>query len=143
MKEFEMEAAGRTLLMRFDTKAWMEIEEKFGRLRTLTDKLDEEHPRLTEGLELAAITANGGVRYRGRDEEPVSAAWLADHLAPKAAQRAVYLAKQAVIFGMRRDRLDADAQEDMDVVAAELRRKKAEAATSQPDSAPPAESLPG
>lgn len=113
----EMKAAGRELLFRFDTKAWIEIEERLGSLDALLGDASTKAM-----IELASVTATCGERHRGSGEE-ITVEWLTDKLTPRQIKRAGSLARQALIVGMRREYAEQDEDEVIDVVLQELDAK--------------------
>lgn len=122
MSKLTMIIASRELTMRFDLQAWIDVEETFGSLEALFDALETGKKAMITQLELAAITANAGERYAGREPD-ISAEWLKKNLSPKQAQKISLMAKAAIIRGMKRENADDDDEEPVDVVAEEIQKK--------------------
>lgn len=117
-----MQAGGRELLFAFDTQAWLDIEERLGSIDALLDAINDNKKPLTSSMELAAVTATCGERRRG-SADVITVAWLTEHLTPRQIKRANSLARTALTVGMRRETVEQDEDEVIDVVLAELDAK--------------------
>lgn len=115
-----MKARGRELGFYFDTRAWLQVEEKFGSMGEMARRMDEGEKPLKTSLALACIAANAYQRKNGLPED-VTEDWLTDNLSPRQMSRAISMAKNAYIVGMQRE-MDEDT-EDSDAVLAELEKK--------------------
>lgn len=118
---YRMEAAGKTLTMYFDTRAWVEFESKFYSTDELLRRITENDKAMEACIQLAAVTANCGARREGQKAD-YTPEWLMDNLTPKQVREAAYMAKMAWLEGMRRENVN-DEDEEVDVVAAELEKK--------------------
>ena len=116
-----MSVRGVTLRMRFDTAAWLELEEEFGSLQQMYELLEGDRAPMTVNLKVAAITARCGAKHAG-EKADITWEWLRDNLTPKQARKANTLAKIAMAEGMKREEMD-DEDEAVDVVAEELQKK--------------------
>lgn len=118
---------GQPLTYRFDLKAWLEIEEAFGSLEEMNRKVKvKDHP-MTANLKMLSIIATRGAVHRdGKEAEPVTMGMLAESLSPSEMSFAVMQAQAAILAGMERKHVD-DEDEDVDVVAEELAKKRAAA----------------
>lgn len=117
MEKLEMKAAGRVLRFAFDLRAWFDLERVFGSLTEMNRRLEENDRPMEASMELAAITATAG----DRSSEPVTAAWLMEHLTPKQAGKAAMLAKAAFVEGMTRE--EEEPEGPTDAVLEELQKK--------------------
>lgn len=130
-----MMVGGHPLTFRFDVSAWLEIEEKFGSLDAMGQKMQTGDKPLTTNMEMMVILANCQERYLHKERARcLTMEELQESLSPKQVREAIRQAKAAVKVGMIRKNAD-DEDEDVDVVADEL-AKKAEA-TLRPGSASP------
>lgn len=120
MAKQTMTVRGRELGFYFDTRAWLKIEEKFGSMGEMARRMDENEKPLEASLALACITANAYQRKNSLPED-VTEDWLTDNLSPRQMSRAVSMAKNAYIVGMRRETEDADTDEDL--VLSEIEKK--------------------
>lgn len=116
-----MEAAGRRLAFWFDTRAWLEFEEKHYSTDELLRRISENDKATEARMHLVAVTATAGARKEGRSE-PVEPSWLMDNLTPKQMREAAYMAQQAWMDGMKRETVEDE--DDVDVVAQELAKKE-------------------
>lgn len=117
-----MRAAGRTLRLRFDLQAWLEIEERFDSLGAMLEALDRGARPMRASLDACAILARAGARHAGEPDAP-DAAWMAAHLSPRQANALIRLARAAIVLGLRREDVEQE-DEDVDVVAEEIAKKK-------------------
>lgn len=117
-----MRAAGRTLRLRFDLQAWLEIEERFDSLGAMLEALDRGTRPMRASLDACAILARAGARHAGEPDAP-DAAWMAAHLSPRQANALISLARAAIVLGLRREDVEQE-DEDVDVVAEEIAKKK-------------------
>lgn len=124
MNGLTMEARGVTLRMYFDTAAWMELEEEFGSMEKMQERLDKDEHPMHINLKLAAITARCGAKHAG-EKPDMTWEWLRDNLTPKQARKANTLAKLAVAEGLKRENVDEE-DEAVDVVAEEIQKKTEE-----------------
>jgi len=119
------EIAGRRMEMIFTTAALLYVEEKFGGLSELGDKMESE--MLKTALWLVEIMANQGVILRtGKtnlpDEEKVTIEWLSYNLMPYRLKEIAELAMQAVRLGMNAETVDVDEDAEVDVVLEEIEK---------------------
>lgn len=137
--ELVMTVKGRKLLFRFTTRAWWNIEKKFGSLDKLLARVDEGDRPMDAMLELCAETATAGEKFMGTDEA-ISKEYLIDNLSPMEVKRAKALARDALTVGMRRENADQDDSEVIDVILEEIRaaeRAKKESAARMTAQASP------
>ncbi len=120
MEKKTITARGRELGFYFDTRAWLQVEAKFGSMGEMGRRLDENEKPIEASLSLACITANAYQRKNSLPED-VTEDWMADNLSPQQLARAIMMAKNAYVVGMQRETEDTDADED--VVLAELEKK--------------------
>ena len=110
----EIQVGKRTFPVRFDLGAWMEIDERFGGLDQM-----EADKTVKARIACLAIFARAGARYCGEE-------YLTKNLSPKALAQANRQASRAFVAGMKREMAEDD-DEDIDVVAEELKKKEARA----------------
>jgi len=122
MSKLSMTVGGRELTMRFDLKAWTEIDETFGSLEDMRKKTGGKEKPMVHSLQMTAIMANAGERYAGRQPD-MTPEWLQEHLTPKQAQLANSLAKLAIAAGMKRENVNDEDDGPVDVVAEEIQKK--------------------
>lgn len=115
----EIQVGRRTFPIRFDLGAWMEIDERFGSLEQM-----EADKTVKARIACLAIFARAGARYHG-GEAPTEE-YLTQHLGPKGLVQANRQASRAFVAGMKRETAEDD-DEDIDVVAEELKKKEARA----------------
>lgn len=120
MAKQTMTVRGREIGFYFDTRAWLQVEARFGSMGEMARRLDEGEKPLETSLALACITANAYQRKNGLPED-VTEDWLTDNLTPRQMSRAISMAKSAYIVGMQRETEDEDTDED--AVLAELEKK--------------------
>ena len=130
-----MRAAGRTLRLRFDLRAWLEIEEAFGNLGAMLEALDKGTRPMRASLRVCAILARAGARHAGEPDAP-DEGWMEAHLSPRQANRLISLARAAIVLGLRREDVEQE-DEDVDVVAEELQKKTDAPSRPAPASATP------
>lgn len=125
MARYNMRAAGRTIRLRLDTQAWVEIEEEFGTLPAMVAAMQGDDKPTDAVLRGCAILARAGARHAGEDPALApDAAWMRDNLAPKQVRPQLFtLALGAITTGLRRDDVGQE-DEDVDVVAEEIAKKK-------------------
>lgn len=128
-----LRAGGRTLRLRFDLQAWLEIEERFGSLGIMLEALEKGTRPMHASLDACAILARAGARHAGEPDAP-DAGWMAAHLSPRQANALIGLAREAIVMGMQREHVEQE-DEDVDVVAQELQKKRAEPSAPAPASA--------
>ena len=115
----EIQVGRRTSPIRFDLGAWMEVDERFGSLEQI-----EADKTVKARIACLAIFARAGARYHG-GEAPTEE-YLTQHLGPKGLVQANRQASRAFVAGMKREMAEDD-DEDIDVVAEELKKKEARA----------------
>lgn len=120
MAKQTMTVRGREIGFYFDTRAWLQVEARFGSMGEMARRLDEDEKPLETSLALACITANAYQRKNGLPED-FTEDWLTDNFTPRQMSRAIYMAKNAYIVGMQRETEDDDTDED--AVLAELEKK--------------------
>lgn len=126
MERMVMMVGGAEIRFRFDLEAWCEIEDEIGSLDALTDRLDKNDRPTQASIALIAATINAGKRHAGETDR-IDADWVRRSMSPKQFKLANALARQAFVIGMRRDEAQ-DEDEDVDVVAQEIKKKEAGAA---------------
>ena len=114
----EIQVGKRTFPVRFDLGAWMEIDERFGGLDQM-----EADKTVKARIACLAIFARAGARYCG-GEAPTEE-YLTKNLSPKGLAQANRQASRAFVAGMKREMAEDD-DEDIDVVAEKLKKKKRE-----------------
>ena len=119
-KEPVIHAGGRELRFLFDVQAWCEIEEIFGSLQSMNQRMSSKEKPMEASLALIAVTMNAWNRHKGAPED-VTTDWLKVNLTPGQVTEAALFAKAALVEGMRRE--DAPEEEDADVGAEELQKK--------------------
>lgn len=129
--ELVFEMKERKLLFRFTTRAWWNIERQEGSLSKLLERMNSDDRPLDANCVLLAETATAGEKYNG-SKETITKDWILDNMTPMQVKRATALAKSAVTAGMRREEVEQDDGEVIDVILAEIeaekRRKKENAA---------------
>lgn len=122
MKKLTLKAGGRELLLRYDLQMLCDVEEEYGNLDELLEKMDGKERPTKHALYMIACAANTGERHRGGTED-VTPEWLKENLSPKQQKEARAMARIAVMLGMRRE-YAADDDGDVDEVLEEIRKKK-------------------
>lgn len=122
MSKLSMTAGGRELLMRFDTEAWLDVEDEFGTIGKMYEEIDGENKPMRAMMRAAVIMANAGERHAGRAPD-ITLEWMVANLTPKQQRKANTLAKIAVAEGMKRETVESDDEGDIDLVAKELQKK--------------------
>lgn len=130
-----LRAGGRTLRLRFDLQAWLEIEERFGSLDAMMAALSGEERPMRASLDACAALVRAGARHAGEPDAP-DATWMAAHLSPRQASEMIRIAREAIVMGLRREHVEQE-DEDVDVVAQELQKKRAEPSAPAPASDTP------
>lgn len=130
MSKLTMTVKDRELTFYFDNAAWLEVEEAFGSMEKLWDKVEADETPMKLQLQLAAITANAGERKEGREPD-ITFEWMRDNLAPKQARLANTMAKLAVAAGLNRENVDDEDEGVVDLTAKELFKKKASPSTPE------------
>lgn len=120
MEELRMKAAGRELRFAFDLQAWFDVEHVFGSLSEMNRRMEENDRPMEASMELAAITATAG----DRSGEPVTTAWLREHLTPRQASKAAIMAKTAFVDAMTRE--EEEPEGPTDAVLEDLEKKTSE-----------------
>lgn len=118
----QMRVAGEPLYMRFDTQAWLEVEECFGSLDEMDEAISGKDKPMHARLEMIAILARAGARYSGVQSK-ADVAWMREHMTPRQVMQGVRLCREAILRGMRRETIEQE-DEAIDVVAAEIAKKK-------------------
>lgn len=118
----EMKIGEKTLIFRFTTRAWLEVEEKIGSLSRLFKRIEEDDRPLDASIVLAAACATAGEKHAGGSEK-ITEDYLIDNLSPKQIKEANALARRALTIGMHREEADQD-DEPVDAVLEELKKKE-------------------
>ena len=123
MAKISLEAAGRTLVLRYDIQCMLDIEETCGTMDDAQKRMAGKGGKRAETV-LAVLCAmvNAGQRHEGKEPD-VTVDWLRDNLTPAQFERARVLIQQAIIVGMQRE-CAADDDREVDAVLEELRKKK-------------------
>ena len=140
--ELVMIVKERKLLFRFTTRAWWNIEQKFGSLDKLLERAGGDDRPMDAMLELCAETATAGESYNG-SKDVITKEWLIDNLSPLEVKRAQAKARDALTVGMRRENVDQDDSEVIDVILEEIKaaeREKKERAARMTAQASPQDS---
>ena len=119
-KEPVIHAGGRELRFLFDVRAWCEIEEIFGSLQIMNQRMGSKEKPMEASLALIAVTMNAWNRHTGAQAD-ITTDWLKENLTPGQVTEAALFSKAAVVEGMKRE--DAQEEEDTDVGAEELQKK--------------------
>lgn len=119
-KEPVIHAGGRELRFLFDVQAWCEIEENFGCLQSMNQRMGSKEKPMEASLALIAVTMNAWNRHTGAQAD-ITTDWLKENLTPGQVTEAALFSKAAVVEGMKRE--DAQEEEDTDVGAEELQKK--------------------
>lgn len=124
MSRLTMQAAGRTLRLRWDVRAQVEIEEAGYGLNAMLEALNGDAPTKPRAV-LCAAMCNSGARHEGEPAD-MTAEWLLDNLT--TAQMAVIgrLSNLAFQVGNRRKLAEDDDGEAVDLVLEELKKKRTE-----------------
>lgn len=137
--ELTLEVKGRKLLFRFTTRAWHNLEKKVGSLNKLLNRVSDDDRPMDAMLELCAETATAGEHYNG-SKDVITKEWLIDNLSPLEVKRAHAMARDALTIGMRRENVDQDDSEVIDVYLEEAkaaeRAKKERAARMTAQASP-------
>lgn len=117
-------AGGRELFFYWDLEAWFEVEEKLGSIETLTRRVtgNNEQPAGASAV-LICASANAGFRRQGLSDR-IDEEWLKKSVGCGAFKRMNALAREAYITGMRREEAQEENEEPVDVVAAEIKKKR-------------------
>ena len=124
MEKLTLKAGGRELLLRYDLQMLCDVEEEYGSLDDLLDKMEGKERPTNHALFMIACAANAGERHRGGAED-VTMEWLKENLSPRQQREASAMARLAIMLGMRRE-YAADDDGDVDEVLEEIRTKKDE-----------------
>lgn len=122
MKPLTMTAKGRELVMHFDNKAWLAIEEEFGSLENMWELIDSVEAPLKHTVRMTAVIANAGERKNGRPMD-ITPDWLIEKLSPKQLRKANTMAKAAIMEGWKRDSVDEDEDGPVDVELENIQKK--------------------
>lgn len=137
--ELTLEVKGRKLLFRFTTRAWHNLEKKVGSLNKLLNRVSGDDRPMDAMLELCAETTTAGEHYNG-SKDVITKDWLIDNLSPLEVKRAQAMARDALTIGMRRESVDQDDSEVIDVYLEEAKaaeRAKKESAARMTDRTSP------
>lgn len=118
--ELVFETKERKLLFRFTTRAWWNIEQQVGSLGKLLERMNGDDKPLDANCLLIAETATAGERYAG-GKDKITKDYVIDNLTPLQIKKACAIAKDAVTIGMRREELDQDDNEVIDVYLEEAK----------------------
>jgi len=125
-----VEINGRCLEMIFTTAALLYVEERFGGLSEMSDKMDSEMLRTTLWL-VATMADQGAILRTGKtnlpDDEKVTVEWLSYSFMPYRLKEIAQLAMKAVRLGMNAETVEVDDDAEVDVVLEEI-EKNAEGA---------------
>lgn len=124
MEKLTLKAGGRELLLRYDLQMLCDVEDEYGSLDDLLDKMEGKERPTTHALFMIACAANAGERHRSGAED-VTTEWLKENLSPRQQREASAMARFAIMLGMRRE-YAADDDGDVDEVLEEIRKKKDE-----------------
>lgn len=122
MKQLTMTAKGRELVMHFDNKAWLAIEDEFGSLEAMYELIDGKEKPLYHTMRMTAIIANAGERKAGRTPD-ITPEWLTENLTPKQIRAANTMAKLAIMEGWKRETVDEDEEGPVDVELEAIQKK--------------------
>lgn len=113
-------ASGKELRFLFDVRAWCDIEEIFGSLQAMNQRMGSMEKPMDASISLIAVTINAWNRHSGTQAD-MTEDWLKDNLTPAQVTEAALYAKTALVDGMKRE--DAQEEDDSDVGAEELQKK--------------------
>lgn len=119
--------AGEVIALRFDVRAFFGLEDEFGSVAEYDRRIHENDRRMQAYARAFCVLARSGARYMAqtRNEKTYTPTldWLADHLTVIDLYDIARGVAEAISRGNRRE--NAEDMEDMDVVLAELAKKKA------------------
>lgn len=115
-----VEIGGAQVRLAFDLQAWFEVEDAFGSMDNLRERLTEDKRPVQACMALLAIEANAGARAVGEETKHTVEEMLAK-VKPWQVAELTGAAYDTLAEGMRRE--ENDAHEDVDVVAEELAKK--------------------
>lgn len=122
MNKLTLKTGDRELLLRYDIQAMCEIEEEYGCIEDLLDKMAGNARPADAALFLISCTANAGERHRGGRAD-ITPEWLKENLSPKQLKEGRVYAQLAVMLSMKRE-YATDDDGDVDEVLEEIRKKK-------------------
>lgn len=117
-----MMIAGRALKLVFTTAAWIEIEERYGSIEALSDKMESGDKTVKTAIDAIAILANQGEGLAGRPMD-VTAEWIAANIKPNEIKAAIAEFTVAIQKGMGME-AEQEENEPVDVVLEEIAKKK-------------------
>lgn len=120
MKTKQVEIGGVQVHLAFDLLAWFEVEDAFDSLEAMRDKLVSNKRPVQTLVQLLAIEANAGERAKG-GTGTYTAEWMKKNLKPSQVPELTATAYEALAEGMSKEESE---QDDVDVVAAELAKKR-------------------
>lgn len=122
MKSKLVTIGGVQVHLAFDLLAWFEVEDEFESLDAMRKKLTSNARPVQTLVKLLTIEANAGERMTGGSTK-YTAEWMRKHLKPGQVPEMTAAAYEAMAEAMKRD--DSGHDEDVDVVAEELAKKRA------------------
>lgn len=111
---------GRTIALAFDVQAWVDVEEHFGGIAEMEEKLE----RLDARFALLEIMARGGARKRPELPGKLDRDWLINNATPHEVMELYKAAKVNMIANFRGEEVRKD-EKPVDVVLEELKAKNA------------------
>ena len=121
MDRLTIKAGGRVVRLRWDLKAWLELEDGGYSIGRVLAETQSETPHRA-WLAFMAAMANSGARHAGEPAD-VTAGWLAEHLTTTQMREAEAACTLAYLLGNRRQNAEDDDTE-VDAVLEELKKKR-------------------
>lgn len=109
------------LRLRWDLKAWLELEENGNNIKQVLADVQSETP-LRAWLAFMAVMANSGARHAGEPTD-ITTEWLTEHLTVTQMRVAKEACTLAYLLGNRRENAEDDDTE-VDAVLEELKKKR-------------------